>query len=42
MQALINLLVVIMVEGGKVPLESAQKVGENVLKAVTGGSGKNK
>ena len=40
MQALVNLLVVVMVEAGKVPLQGAQKVGENVLKAVTGGTGK--
>ena len=38
MKALVNLMVVIMVEAGKVPMDSAKKVGENVLKAVGGGS----
>lgn len=42
MVALVNLLVVIMVEAGKVPLASANKIGSNVLKAVTGGTGENK
>ena len=42
MQALVNLIVVIMVEAGKVPFAAAQKVGENILKAATGGSGQNK
>lgn len=39
MQAAINLIVVIMVEAGKVPLDSAKKIGQNILKAVTGGTG---
>lgn len=38
MQALVNLLVVIMVEAGKVPLSSATKIGSNILGAVTGGT----
>jgi len=42
MSALVNLLVVIMVEAGKVPLQTAFKVGENVMKAVTGGTGEKK
>lgn len=42
MNALVNLIVVIMVEAGKVPLESAKKVGQNILKATTGGTGKDK
>lgn len=40
MRALVNLVVVIMIEAGKVPAQSAQKVGENILKAVTGDTGK--
>lgn len=40
MQALVNLIIVIMVEAGKVPIQNAQKVGENILKATTGGTGK--
>ena len=40
MSAAVNLIVVIMVEAGKVPLDSAKKVGENILKAVTGDSSK--
>ncbi len=40
--ALVNLLVTIMVEAGKVPYQSAVKVGESVMKAVTGGTGQNK
>lgn len=39
MKAVVNLIVVIMVEAGKVPLESASKVGENIMKALTGGTG---
>lgn len=42
MEALVNLIVVIMVEAGKVPVNSATKVGQNILKAVTGGTGTNK
>jgi hypothetical protein len=42
MQALVNLLVVIMVEAGKVPLASATKIGSNILNAVTGGTVENK
>jgi hypothetical protein len=42
MAALINLLVTIMVEAGKVPYQTAVKVGQNVMKAVTGGTGENK
>jgi hypothetical protein len=38
MQAAVNLIVVIMVEAGKVPFASAKKVGDNILKAVTGGT----
>lgn len=40
MVALVNLMVVIMIEAGKVSADSARKVGENVLKAITGGTGK--
>lgn len=40
--ALVNLLVTIMVEAGKVPYQSAVKVGENIMKAATGGTGQNK
>ena len=36
MKAVVNLIVVIMIEAGKVPIESAKKVGENILKAITG------
>jgi hypothetical protein len=42
MRALVNLIVVIMVEAGKVPISSATQVGENILKAITGGTGENK
>lgn len=42
MQAVVNLIVVLMVEAGKVPLNSAKKVGENIMKAVTGGTGEKK
>ena len=41
-KALVNLLVVIMVEAGKVPYNSAIKVGQNVMKAVTGSTGEEK
>lgn len=41
MAALVNLLVVIMVEAGRVPLASATKIGSNILKAVAGGTGEN-
>lgn len=40
MEALVNLLVVIMVEAGRVPVENAMRVGQNVLKAVTGKTSK--
>ena len=40
MSAAVNLIVVIMVEAGKVPMANAQKVGENILKALTGGGEK--
>ena len=40
MSALVNLMVTIMVEAGKVPLASAKQIGEAVLKAATGGSEK--
>ena len=40
MAALINLIVVIMIEAGKVPAQTAAKVGENIMKATTGGTGK--
>jgi len=36
MIALINLMVVIMVEIGKVPINSAKLIGNNVFKAITG------
>lgn len=36
MKALVNLMVTIMVEMGKVPIASARQVGNNVLKAITG------
>lgn len=42
MQAVVNLMIVIMVEAGRVPLDSANKIGENILKAITGGTGTNK
>jgi hypothetical protein len=42
MSALVHLMVVIMVEAGKVPLNNATKVGENIMKALTGGTGENK
>jgi hypothetical protein len=42
MQAAVNLIVILMVEAGKVPLNSAQKVGENIMKAITGGTGEKK
>jgi len=38
MTALVNLLVVIMVEAGRVPLASATKIGSNILKAIGGGT----
>lgn len=34
--ALVNLLVTIMVEAGKVPMNSAKQVGDAVMKATTG------
>jgi hypothetical protein len=34
--AIIKLLVTVMVEAGRVPIDSATKVGDNVLKAITG------
>ena len=34
--AIVKLLVTVMVEAGKVPVDSAMKIGDNVLKAVTG------
>lgn len=40
MTALVNLMVTIMVEAGKVPLESAKSVGNAVMKAITGGGEK--
>jgi hypothetical protein len=42
MEAVVNLIVVIMVEAGRVPVDSAMKVGQNILKAITGGTGTNK
>jgi hypothetical protein len=42
MQALVNLMVVLMTEAGKVPMDSAKKVGDSVMKAVTGGTGDKK
>ena len=42
MGALVNLMVTIMVEAGKVPMASAKKVGENVMKAITGGGSEKK
>ena len=38
MLAVVNLMVVIMVEAGKVPFESANKIGSTVLKAIVGKS----
>lgn len=37
MGALVNLMVTIMVEAGKVPMASAKQIGEAVMKAVSGG-----
>ena len=34
--AVVNLIVVIMKEAGRVPAETSMKVGENILKAITG------
>jgi hypothetical protein len=42
MSALVNLMVTIMVEAGKVPMASAKQVGEAVLKAATGGGAEKK
>jgi len=42
MQAITNLIVILMVEVGNVPIDSAKKVGENILKAITGGTGEKK
>ena len=39
MEAIVHLIIVIMVEAGRVPLKSAMKVGENIMKATTGGTG---
>ena len=36
MQAVANLIIVIMTEAGKVPLESAKKVANAFMQAVTG------
>ena len=36
MKAVVNLIIVIMVEAGKVDIASAKKVGENIMKALTG------
>ncbi len=38
MQAIVNLMIVIMIEAGGVARENASKIGENVLRAITGGS----
>ena len=42
MYALMNLLKVICVEAGRMPIESAQKLSENVMKAITGVTPKRK
>jgi len=42
MSALVNLMITIMVEAGKVPIDSAKKIGEAVHKAVTGGGSEKK
>lgn len=42
MGAVCNLIMVIMIEAGKVPAASAQKVSENIMKALTGGTGEKK
>ena len=39
MEALVSLMVIFMIEAGKVPVMSAKTIGENVLKAITGGTG---
>ena len=41
MLALVHLMVTIMEEMGRVPADTAKKVGENVFKALTGQSEKN-
>lgn len=38
MKALVNLLVVIMVEAGKVPIATASKIGQSLMRTVTGGT----
>lgn len=38
MKAVIDLLAVIMIEAGRVPAESAQRVTMNIWKAITGGA----
>ena len=42
MEAVVKLLVVVMVEAGKVPLKNAMKIGENVFRAITGGAAHDK
>ena len=41
-KALVNLLIVIMMEAGKVPYNSAVKIGQNIMRAVTGSTGEEK
>lgn len=36
MSALVNLMMTIMIEAGKVPVDSAKSVGNAVMKAITG------
>lgn len=40
-KALVDLLIVIMVEAGRVPFENAARIGTSIMKAVTGGTGEN-
>jgi|694.fasta_scaffold72074_7 hypothetical protein len=42
MQAVANLIIVIMTEAGKVPVDSARKVGDAFMQAVTGKPGEKK
>lgn len=39
MKAAVDLIVVIMVEAGRVPLESAAKIGNSIMKAIVGETG---
>ena len=41
MEALVNLIIVVMVEAGRVPLKSAMTIGQFIMQKTTGGTGEN-